>query len=196
MQTTPKLRKVDCTQLQKPITLPRWSRAAKAYGSGIHEAVGTPSVPQLAPEIRLVPVEECCYYEDGNVEEIEQLEVDGDGAVDVCAIEESSAATPIVIARPSALIDDRPLVDLASLYTEMEHMAPVMSVEELNDTFGTASNMSHPLDVKTLIEQAQKSGAEENARFIASMAMQVCFFFCLLLLSIFKTNKILFRSIL
>jgi hypothetical protein len=47
-----------------------------------------PIVPQLAPEIRVLPMEELLVYEGGNEEE-PQLEADPDGQIDVCAIEDT-----------------------------------------------------------------------------------------------------------
>lgn len=47
-----------------------------------------PIVPQLAPEIRVLPMEELLVYEGGGEEE-HQIEADPDGQIDVCAIEDN-----------------------------------------------------------------------------------------------------------
>jgi hypothetical protein len=59
-----------------------------------------PTVPQLAPEIRVLPMDELMVYEGG--EEEHQLEGDQDGQIDVCALGEDDA---VVEQDVEALID-------------------------------------------------------------------------------------------
>lgn len=87
MQTVRTFRQVEYSRLRQPITLPRWSR-------NNYRNADLPTVPQLAPEIRVLPMDEMMVYEDGQEEQQlqqHQIEVDQDGQIDVCAIEEGES---------------------------------------------------------------------------------------------------------
>ncbi|KAI6183885.1 hypothetical protein M3Y97_00536700 [Aphelenchoides bicaudatus] len=75
-------RQVEYSRLRQPITLPRWAR-------NNYRNMDIPTVPQLAPEIRVLPMGELMVYEDGGEEEHQQIEADPDGQIDVCAIEDT-----------------------------------------------------------------------------------------------------------
>ncbi|KAI6178165.1 hypothetical protein M3Y98_00471300 [Aphelenchoides besseyi] len=75
-------RQVDSSQLRRPITLPRWARSA-------YRQPRLPAVPQLIPEIRVMPLDNLVVYEGG---EEEQVEIDPDDQIDVCALEDEDTS--------------------------------------------------------------------------------------------------------
>ncbi|KAI6230076.1 hypothetical protein M3Y99_01098100 [Aphelenchoides fujianensis] len=242
---------VDYTRLQKPITLPRWSRNAYRQFEPSH-------VPQLAPEIRVMPLDNLVMYEHP---EEDQVEIDPDGQVDVCALEEAEEpeeppakqsrsgdapldaeptrndryrilrrntngetlasrarreqpnfnedemvaeynemaadgtgemvqeeveivdqdehlsrysyllGVPMLHRRPT-YTDPQAVVNLNELYDEMTHHSH-LSIDEFNNVFGTESTMSYPLNVMALMGQGKKATAEQNAKTIAALAMQI-----------------------
>jgi hypothetical protein len=102
----------------------------------------------------------------------EEVEVmDEHGANNPCNVVYTSA--PMTINRRATFNDPRSVVNLNELYEEMFRYAPAMSIDAFNDIFGTESSMSYPLNVKSLMANVKNASAEQNAKMIAAMAMQV-----------------------
>jgi hypothetical protein len=81
--------------------------------------------------------------------------------------------SPMTLNRRATFNDPRSVVNLHELYDEMSRYAPAMSIDAFNDIFGTESSMSYPLNVKSLMSNVKSSTAEQNAKMIAALAMQV-----------------------
>lgn len=249
--------------------MPRWAR--NSYR-------GVETVPQLAPEIRVLPMDELVVYEGG--EDELQIEADQDSQIDVCALEEGEnivvkdesistspakkqtyatvdnnasevterrseryrilrrtgnenltsrmqreaakapdvksnddyllefenaanatgdlvqeeievidqdphhvnqpfnvmyTPSPLTLNRRATFNDPRSVVNLQELYEEMARYSKTLTIDRFNDIFGTESSMSYPLNVKALMENVNNATADQNAKMIAALAMQVNF---------------------
>lgn len=77
--------------------MPRWAR--NRYRNS-----DVPTVPQLAPDVRVIPIDEMLVYEDGAGDE-HQIDADQDGQIDVCAIEDNDS----VVAQDEGNLLDAPI---------------------------------------------------------------------------------------
>lgn len=80
---------------------------------------------------------------------------------------------PLTLNRRATFNDPRSIVNLHELYEEMYRYAPATSIDAFNEIFGTESSMSYPLNVKHLMSNVKSASAEQNAKIIAALAMQV-----------------------
>ncbi|CAD5206747.1 unnamed protein product [Bursaphelenchus okinawaensis] len=74
---------------------------------------------------------------------------------------------------PRRTISDRYSINVSELFDEIQKHEPQNTVESLNELFTNDPSIQYPLNVNMLVQGVKTATAEQNARMIAGLAMQI-----------------------